>query len=66
MKTITIHRLSLQANSPPECDNPELAARMIVDAINCVLQREPFDMDAQLIATPDEIEVEFGDNELDS
>ena len=25
MKTITIHRLSLQANAPDECANPELA-----------------------------------------
>ncbi len=59
MKTITIHRLSLQFDADQITHGrPEDQATQAVDLINMVLQREPFGLCAQLIATRDEIEVE--------
>ena len=59
MKSITIHRLSLQfdAGQITHGSLEEQADQAIV-LINTVLQREPFGLAAQLIATRDEIEVE--------
>ena len=59
MKSITIHRLSLQfvANQITH-GGREKQAGQAVDLINEVLQREPFGLCAQLVATPDEIEVD--------
>ena len=59
MKAITIHRLSLQfdAGQITHGSNGQ-QARQAVDLINTLLQREPFGLGAQIIATPDEIEVE--------
>ena len=59
MKSITIHRLSLQfdAGQITQGSNQE-QAKQALDLINGVLQREPFGLGAQLIAAPDEIEVE--------
>ena len=59
MKTITIHRLSLQFDAGQITHgNQDQQARQALELINLVLQREPFGLGAQLIATPDEIEVE--------
>jgi hypothetical protein len=59
MKAITIHRLSLQFDAGQITHgDDEQQARQAVDLINTLLQREPFGLGAQLIATPDEIEVE--------
>ena len=59
MKAITIHRLSLQFDAGQITHGGnEQQARQAVDLINTLLQREPFGLGAQLIATPDEIEVE--------
>jgi hypothetical protein len=58
MKAITIHRLSLQFDADQLMHgSAEEQARQAVELINEVLQREPFGLGAQLIATPDEIEV---------
>ena len=61
MKSITVHRLSLQfdADQITHGTHEEQAAQAIA-LINTVLQREPFGLAAQLIDTRDEIEVEFG------
>jgi hypothetical protein len=59
MKSITIHRLSLQFEADQTTHgSPEEQAAQAIALINMVLQREPFGLAAQLIATPDEIEVE--------
>jgi hypothetical protein len=59
MKSITIHRLSLQFDAGQITHgSPEEQANQAVSLINQVLQREPFGLGAQIIATPDEIEVE--------
>ena len=59
MKVITIHRLSLQFDAGQITHGGnEQQARQAVALINTLLQREPFGLGAQLIATPDEIEVE--------
>jgi hypothetical protein len=59
MKSITIHRLSLQFDAGQITHgSPEEQAAQAVALINTVLQREPFGLAAQLIATRDEIEVE--------
>jgi|GEM_PF-2480611 len=50
MKAITICRLSLQFDAKqitPGCDNEQ--AQQAVELINLTLQREPFDLGAQLI-----------------
>jgi len=59
MNSITIHRLSLQfdADQITHGQFHEQADRAIT-LINAVLQRKPFGLGAQLIATRDEIEVE--------
>jgi hypothetical protein len=59
VKSITVHRLSLQfdADQITHGRAEEQAAQAIV-LINQVLQREPFGLAAQLIATRDEIEIE--------
>jgi hypothetical protein len=58
MKTITIHRLSLQfdADQSTRGDDAEQAGQAVT-LINELLQRQPFGLSAQLIAVPDEIEV---------
>jgi hypothetical protein len=59
MNAITIHRLSLQFDAGQITHGqPEEQAAHAVILINQILQREPFGLSAQLIATPDEIEVE--------
>ena len=59
MKSITIHRLSLQFDAGQITQgSDQQQAEQALDLINGVLQREPFGLGAQLIATPDEIEVE--------
>ena len=58
MKSITIHRLSLQFDADQITHGgDEEQARLAVDLVNMVLQRQPLGLGAQLIATPDEIEV---------
>jgi hypothetical protein len=59
MKTITLHRLSLQFDADQITHgHDEQQAIQAVQLINAVLQREPFGLSAQLLAYPDEIEVE--------
>ena len=59
MKVITIHRLSLQFDADQVTHgSPEDQATQAVDQINAVLQCDGQGLNAQLIATPDEIEVE--------
>ncbi|MGA2542498.1 MAG: hypothetical protein ABSG78_13170 [Verrucomicrobiota bacterium] len=59
MNSITIHRLSLQFDAGQITHGtPEEQAAQAIILINAVLQREPFGLCAQLIATRDEIEVE--------
>jgi hypothetical protein len=59
MKAITIHRLSLQFDAGQITHGtPEEQTAQAISLINTVLQREPFGLAAQLIATRDEIEVE--------
>jgi hypothetical protein len=58
MKVITIHRLSLQFDADQITHGGDVVqARQAVDLVNMVLQRQPIGLSAQLIATPDEIEV---------
>ena len=58
MKSITIHRLSLQFDADQITHGRrEEQARQAVELINEVLQREPFGLCAQLFDPPDEIEV---------
>jgi len=59
MNAITIHRLSLQfdADQITHGQSHEQADQALA-LINKVLQREPFGLFAQLIATRDEIEIE--------
>lgn len=64
MKSITIHRLSLQFDANQITHGGrEKQARQAVELINGVLQREPFGLGAQLIDTPDEIEVASGEED---
>ena len=59
MNSITVHRLSLQFDAGQITNGtPEEQAAQAVALINTVLQREPFGLAAQLIATRDEIKVE--------
>ena len=59
MKAITIHRLTLQFDADQITNGSDVdQAGQAVDLINCVLQREPFGLGAQLIDTPDEIGVQ--------
>ncbi len=59
MKSITVHRLSLQFDAGQITHGtPEEQAAQAIVLINAVLQREPFGLAAQLIATRDEIKVE--------
>jgi hypothetical protein len=61
MNSITIHRLSLQFDaSQVTHGSPEEQAAQAIALINTILQRQPSGLCAQLIATPDEIEVELG------
>jgi len=62
MNSITIHRLSLQFDADQITHGrSDEQADQAIELINSVLQREPFGLGAQLIATPDEIEVESTD-----
>ena len=59
MNAITVHRLSLQFDADQITHGrAEEQAAQAIALINQILQREPFGLAAQLIATPDEIEVE--------
>ena len=59
MKSITIHRLSLKFDADQITHGrAEEQAAQAIALINTVLEREPFGVAAQLIATRDEIEVE--------
>lgn len=59
MKSITVHRVALQFDADQVTHgHAEEQAAQAIDLINVVLQREPFGLSAQLIATRDEIEVE--------
>ena len=59
MKTITIHRLSLQFDAGQITHGSARAqARQAVDLINLTLQREPFRLGAQLFDHADEVEIE--------
>jgi hypothetical protein len=59
MKTITVHRLSLQFDAGQiTAGTDEEQARQAVDLINLALQRQPFGLCAQLHIHRDEIEVE--------
>ena len=60
MKSITVHRLSLQFDAGQLTHGSnEAQARQAVDLINLTLQREPFGLGAQLFDHPDEVEIEF-------
>ena len=62
MKTITIHRLSLQFDASQVTQGKDAEQAMeAVGLINQVLQRQPYGLAAQLIATPDEAEVSSDD-----
>jgi hypothetical protein len=59
MKVIRIHRLSLQFDGSQTTHGSDLQqARQAVDLANEVLRRQPVGLNVQLIATPDEIEIE--------
>jgi hypothetical protein len=59
MRSITIHRLSLQFDADQITHGqPDQQAAQTVNLVNTVLQRQPFGLGAQLIATRDEFEVE--------
>ena len=59
MKSITIHRLSLQFDADQLTHgNSTEQARQAVGLINTVIKREPFGLGAQLFDTTDEIEIE--------
>jgi hypothetical protein len=60
MKSITVHRLSLQFDAGQiSGGTPEAQADQAIAQINAILQREPFGLSAQIIATREEIEVEL-------
>jgi hypothetical protein len=59
MDAITVHRLSLQFDADQVTHGRAIEqAAQAIALINQVLQRQPFGLSAQLIATRDEIEVE--------
>jgi len=63
MRTITVHQLVLQFDADQITQGkPQQQTNQAIDLINMVLQREPFGLGAQLIAHPDEIEVESAKN----
>lgn len=65
MRTITVHRLVLQFDADQITQgNRQQQTNQAIDLINMVLQREPFGLGAQLIAHPDEIEVECATTNL--
>ena len=65
-KTITVHRLSLQFDAGQITQgNDQEQTRQALQLINTVLQRKPFDLGAQLIALPDEIEIEASEDAQD-
>jgi hypothetical protein len=62
MRSITIHRLSLHFDADQITHGgAEEQVRQAVDLINASLHGDLFGLSAQLIATPDEIEVELSD-----
>lgn len=64
MKIITVHRLSLQFDADRTTHgNDREQAHQALHQINTVLRREPFGLGAQLIATPDEIEIESAEDQ---
>lgn len=66
MKTITIRRLDLQFDADQITSGTNQAqADQAIDAINLVLQREPFGLGAQLLAYREEIEIEAIDHPTD-
>lgn len=63
MKTITVRRLDLQFDADQITSGTnEAQADQAIDAINLVLQREPFGLGAQLLAYREEIEIEATDH----
>ena len=64
MKTITIHRLALRFDAGQLVHGTaDTQAERAVAIINDVLLREAPSLNAELIATPDEIEVEIETDE---
>ena len=60
MTTITVHRLSLQFNAGQNTHGSNSQqARQALNLVNAAI--EPLNLGAQLIATPDEIEIESSD-----
>jgi hypothetical protein len=67
MKTITVRRLDLQFDAGQITDGTyNKQADQAIELINEILQRQPFGLGAQLIAHPDEIEVEEEDGQVRS
>ncbi len=65
MRIITIHRLALQFDAGQITQgNDDEQAVQAVELINDVLRREHIGLCAQLIAKPDEIEVEAEDQRV--
>lgn len=59
MKTITVHRLSLQFDYVPEAATPERAVEHVIDQINSFLKSKGQEVgNAQLNAARDEVEIE--------
>ena len=59
MKTITVRRLDLQFDADQiTSGNHQAQTDQAIEAINLVLQREPFGLGAQLLAYREEIEIE--------
>ena len=64
MKVITIHRLSLQFDAGQITHgSDDTQARQAVEAINEILQRQPFGLNAQIYLHPDEVEIESSETE---
>jgi molybdopterin biosynthesis enzyme MoaB len=66
MKIITVRRLDLQFDADQITGGTnEAQTDQAIEAINLVLQREPFGLGAQLLAYPEEIEIEATDHPID-
>ena len=64
MRMITVRRLDLQFDADQVTDGTiEEQADKAIELINLILQRDPSGLRAQLIAHPDEIEVETEDQD---
>ncbi len=66
MKTISVRRLDLQfAADQITSGTNEAQADQAIEAVNLVLQREPFGLGAQLLVYREEIEIEATDHPID-